>query len=52
MATKSYNMVKNVIFSSITTFSSFFLFIILIFVGRVLGVYEEVVGRRGSDRYK
>jgi len=35
-----YSMVKNVVFSTITTFSSLFLFILLIFVGRVLGLVE------------
>ncbi|MBN1352392.1 flippase [candidate division KSB1 bacterium] len=38
MATKKYNMVKNVVFSSITTFSSFFLFVLLIAVGRALAI--------------
>lgn len=43
MADKKYNMLKNVIFSSITTFSSFFLFILLIFVGRLTGVEQNGV---------
>lgn len=41
MAAKKYNMLKNVIFSSITTFSSFFLFVLLIFVGRFTGVEQN-----------
>ena len=40
MATKKYNMVRNIVFSTITTLSSFFLFIILIAIGRVMGVDE------------
>ncbi|MCK5739443.1 flippase [bacterium] len=41
MATQKYNMVKNVFFSTITTFSSFFLFVLLIFVGRLTGVEQN-----------
>jgi len=40
VATKKYNMVRNIVFSTITTLSSFFLFIILIAIGRVMGVDE------------
>lgn len=36
-----YSMVKNVVYSTITTFSSFFLFILLIFVGRITGVEQN-----------
>ena len=37
MKNKEYNIVKNLIFSSISTLSTFFLFILLSFLGRVLG---------------
>ena len=35
-----YNMIKNLVYSSISTLTSLFLFILLIFVGRFLGVEE------------
>jgi len=41
LAQKNYNIVKNLVFSTITTFSSFFLFILLIFVGRLTGVKQS-----------
>lgn len=47
MAKNKYNIVKNVFFSTITTFSSFFLFIILIAVGRVMGVNEYGIFNAG-----
>ncbi len=37
MKNKEYNIVKNLIFSSISTLSTFFLFILLSFLARVLG---------------
>jgi len=38
--TKQYNIVKNLIFSSVSTLTTFFLFILLSFLGRVLGSEE------------
>jgi O-antigen/teichoic acid export membrane protein len=37
---KDYNITKNLVYSGISTVTSFFLFILLIFVGRYLGVEE------------
>jgi len=37
---KQYNIVKNIIYSSISTLTTFFLFILLSFVGRMLGKEE------------
>lgn|GEM_PF-576689 len=41
MADQKYNLLKNVVFSTITTFSTSFLFILLIFVGRFTGVEQN-----------
>lgn len=40
MKNKEYNIVKNLFFSSISTLTTFFLFILLSFLGRVLGSEE------------
>ena len=40
MEKKEYNIVKNLLFSSISTLTTFFLFILLSFLGRVLGKEE------------
>ncbi len=40
MQTKQYNIVKNIIYSGISTATTFFLFILLAFVGRLLGKEE------------
>ena len=40
MENKQYNIVKNLFFSSISTLTTFFLFILLSFLGRVLGSEE------------
>ncbi|MBN1155420.1 flippase [candidate division KSB1 bacterium] len=40
MKNKEYNIVKNLFFSSISTLTTFFLFILLTFLGRVLGSSE------------
>lgn len=40
MIQKQYNIVKNIIYSSVSTLTTFFLFILLSFVGRMLGKEE------------
>ncbi|MEE4311971.1 MAG: flippase [candidate division KSB1 bacterium] len=40
MERKEYNIVKNLMFSGISTFTTFFLFILLSFLGRILGSEE------------
>jgi O-antigen/teichoic acid export membrane protein len=40
LQTKQYNIVKNIIYSGISTATTFFLFILLAFVGRLLGKEE------------
>jgi O-antigen/teichoic acid export membrane protein len=40
MQNKQYNIVKNIIFSGVSTATTFFLFILLAFVGRLLGTEE------------
>lgn len=40
MEKQEYNIVKNLIYSSISTLTTFFLFILLAFVGRILGSEE------------